>query len=133
MRTTSYKRHSPEEIASKLHQAIELSQHGKRQVDIARTLGVSVMTYHRWRSAARAVEQAPTIVRTIPHSLGRDDRDQETSRLEGLEVENARLRRLVINLLLEKAKLEEVLDRQSATDAPARGRFPPGDFARGGD
>jgi DNA invertase Pin-like site-specific DNA recombinase len=45
------KRHSRAEIATKLAQANDLSTQGKLQSEIARTLGVSVMTLHRWRKA----------------------------------------------------------------------------------
>ena len=45
------RRHSRAEIATKLAQANELATRGKLQSDIARTLGVSVMTLHRWRKA----------------------------------------------------------------------------------
>jgi transposase len=39
------------EIATKLAQANDLATQGKLQSEIARTLGVSVMTLHRWRKA----------------------------------------------------------------------------------
>jgi transposase-like protein len=39
------------EIAKKLAQANRLARQGKLQSEIARTLGVSVMTLHRWRTA----------------------------------------------------------------------------------
>ena len=45
------KRHSRAEIATKLAQANDLARQGKVQSEIARTLGVSVMTLHRWRKA----------------------------------------------------------------------------------
>jgi hypothetical protein len=45
------KRHSRAEIATKLAQANELATQGKLQSEIARTLGVSVVTLHRWRKA----------------------------------------------------------------------------------
>jgi len=45
------KRHSRVEIATKLAQADELATQGKLQREIARTLGVSVMTLHRWHRA----------------------------------------------------------------------------------
>jgi putative transposase len=45
------KRHSRVEIATKLAQANDLATQGKLQSEIARTLGVSVMTLHRWRKA----------------------------------------------------------------------------------
>jgi len=41
------KRHSKVEIATKLAQADDLARQGKPQSEIARTLGVSVMTLHR--------------------------------------------------------------------------------------
>ena len=43
------KKHSREEILLKLGQADELARAGKSQVEICKTLGVSVMTFHRWR------------------------------------------------------------------------------------
>ena len=42
-------KHSKTEIAAKLAQAGDLAAQGKLQSEIARTLGVSVMTLHRWR------------------------------------------------------------------------------------
>ena len=46
------KKHSEAEIASKLIKANDLATQGKLQSEIARTLGVSVMTLHRWREGA---------------------------------------------------------------------------------
>jgi putative transposase len=43
------KRHSRVEITTKLAQANDLAAQGKLQSEIARTLGVSVMTLYRWR------------------------------------------------------------------------------------
>jgi putative transposase len=80
------KRHSRAEIATKLAQANELATQGKLQGEIAHTLGVSVMTLHRWHKA--------------------DDRIAE------LQLENSRLRRLVTDLLLEKIRLEEAAQSQ---------------------
>jgi len=45
------KRHSRAEIATKLAEANDLATQGKLQSEIARTLGVSLMTLHRWRKA----------------------------------------------------------------------------------
>jgi DNA invertase Pin-like site-specific DNA recombinase len=45
------KRHSRVEIATKLAKANDLATQGKLQSEIARTLGVSVMTLYRWRKA----------------------------------------------------------------------------------
>ena len=102
------RRHSPQEIAAKLHQAEELLQLGKRQAEVAHTLGISVMTYHRWRTAARAAVQSPSITPEMPVSPTRD----LSSRLDDLEAENTRLRRLVIELLLENVKLKEDFEQR---------------------
>jgi putative transposase len=98
------KRHSPQEIASKLLEADELVHLGKGQAEIARSLGISVMTYHRWR-AARASEQAPPIIPDLETSY---ESSQPTNRVHGLQVENDRLRQLVIDLLLGKMSLTKV-------------------------
>ncbi len=45
------KRHSAAEIAAKLSQAAELATQGRNQIEIAEALGISVMTFHRWRKA----------------------------------------------------------------------------------
>jgi putative transposase len=95
-------RHSKEEIAAKLAQARELAAKGELQSDIARTLGVSVMTLHRWRNAAPPSVQA-TEVALEEEGLAYDASD----RIDELQIENSRLRRLVTDLLLEKMKLEE--------------------------
>jgi len=94
------KRHSRVEIASKLAQANDLATQGKLQSEIARTLGVSVMTLHRWRKAAAGPQPV--------HEAGQPDRTRGgRDRIAELQLENARLRRLVTDLLLEKIKLEE--------------------------
>ena len=46
------KNHSRVEVATKLAQANDLARQGKPQSEIARTLGVSVVTLHRWRKEA---------------------------------------------------------------------------------
>jgi predicted DNA-binding protein (UPF0251 family) len=43
------KRHSAEEISSKLREAEALMAHGLSQAQACKKLGVSVMTFHRWR------------------------------------------------------------------------------------
>ena len=104
------RRHSAEEITSKLHQAEEMSQLGKRQAEIARKLGISVMTYHRWRArAGQRVEQSPSIAPEIPHLI---EPSRRASEIDDLQLENGRLRRLVVDLLLETRNLEEELKRQ---------------------
>jgi putative transposase len=43
------KRHASGEITARLAQANELAAKGKTQREISKALGVSVMTYHRWK------------------------------------------------------------------------------------
>src|SRR5262249_46899137 len=94
-------KHSKVEIAAKLAQANDLATQGKLQSEIAQTLGVSVMTLHRWRKTLPAVPK---------YANGSSQSDQAPqTRLAELQLENSRLRRLVTDLLLEKIKLEEAL------------------------
>jgi transposase-like protein len=88
------------EIATKLAQANDLATQGKLQSEIARTLGVSVMTLHRWRKAPPGPQ---------PYRMRRGG-----DRIAELQLENSRLRRLVTDLLLEKIKLEEATQSQSS-------------------
>lgn len=112
------KRHSQQEVAEKLRQASALAAQGNTQPVIAKALGISVMTYHRWRKdQAPAVDVHPpqTPLTLVDHHGER----RQMARISELQAENARLRRLVTDLLLEKARLEEVLDR--ATPSLAAG------------
>jgi putative transposase len=95
-------KHSKSEIAAKLTQAEELATQGKLQSEIARTLGVSVMTLHRWRKMPPVALAVPAVV----NHTHRFDQAPQT-RIAELQLENSRLRRLVTDLLLEKIKLEE--------------------------
>jgi putative transposase len=96
-------KHSKAEIAAKLAQAGDLATQGKLQSEIARTLGVSVMTLHRWRKMSLP-PRAAAVGLSEPSQL---DRAPPGSRIAELQLENSRLRRLVTDLLLEKMKLEE--------------------------
>ena len=105
------KRHSRVEIASKLEQANDLATQGKLQSEIARTLGVSVMTLHRWRKAPPGPQPAFVAM----HEAGQPDRmGGGGDRIAELQLENSRLRRLVTDLLLEKIKLEEAAQNQKS-------------------
>ena len=105
------KRHSRAEIATKLAQANDLAARGKLQSEIARTLGVSVMTLHRWRKAPPGPQ--PALVATA--EAREPDRIRlADDRIAELQLENSRLRRLVTDLLLEKVKLEEAAQGQSS-------------------
>jgi transposase-like protein len=92
-------RHTLEEIAAKLDEADAMSARGTLHGDIAKALGISVMTYHRWRKArdsSRSAAPSRGVETTAP-----------TNPISSLQLENARLRRLVTDLLLEKMNLEE--------------------------
>jgi transposase len=110
------KRHSPDEIAAKLRQAEAWSAQGKLHGDIAKGLGVSLMTYHRWRKArpepdAAALPPPPAgrKMAAVPATPG-----DGAAYIAELRLENSRLRRLVTDLLLEKVQLEEVLQEGTA-------------------
>jgi transposase-like protein len=111
------KRHSRVEIATKLAEANDLATQGKLQSEIARTLGVSVMTLHRWRKALLGVQAAVV----APHYTGQPDGTRGADdRIVELQLEISRLRRLVSDLLLGKIKLEEAA--QSQTIRRVKGR-----------
>src|SRR5215831_14195447 len=110
------KRHSKVEIATKLAQANDLAGQGKPQSEIARTLGVSVMTLHRWRKAPPGPQPV--------HEAGQPDRTLSgNDRVAQLQLENSRLRRLVTDLLLEKIKLEETAQRTKSFGVTGRRRI----------
>ena len=99
------KRHSRTEIATKLAQANDLAMRGRLQSEIARTLGVSVMTLHRWRKASHGSQAS--------HGVGKPNGARGLGdRMAELQLENSRLRRLVTDLLLEKIRLEELAPKQ---------------------
>ncbi len=84
------KRFSAEQIISKLREAeVELAK-GNNVVLVVRKLGISEQTYYRWRKeyGGMKVEQA--------------------RRLKELEAENARLKKLVADLSLDKEILKEI-------------------------
>lgn len=112
------KRHASGEISAKLAQATELAAKGKTQREISKALGVSIMTYHRWKK----------LIGTTGASDSHGEQRREASPLpatsndgsaadtiQRLELENAQLRRLVTDMLLDKLKLEgELRARQEA-------------------
>jgi len=83
------KRHSPEQIVRKLRQADEKLASGASVPEVARELGVSETTFHRWRNRYGRMNPA------------------ETKRLKELEKENARLKKLVADQALDIQILKE--------------------------
>jgi putative transposase len=98
------KRHSRAEISAKLEQAGLLATAGKAQGEIAKALGVSVMTLHRWRKL-----DLPHATRPTANVAGRGPRAgrSRTDIVTALQTENRQLRQIVADLLLEKIRLEE--------------------------
>jgi putative transposase len=116
VRIVTKHRHTASEIAKKLATADEMAAQGRLQGDIAKSLGISVMTYHRWRKArgaptARAAARPPAAAVRIDIVPERE----QMSQIRELQVENARLRRLVTDLMLEKVELEEGLGAATAS------------------
>jgi putative transposase len=85
------KRHSPEQIIRKLREAERLLAEGKPVPEVCQKLQVGEQTYYRWRHQYGSM-QAP-----------------EAKRLKELEHENARLKKLVADLSLDKQILQETL------------------------
>ena len=84
------KRHSPEQIVRKLRQADEKLASGASVPEVARELGVSEATYHRWRNRYGGITPS------------------ETKRLKELEKENARLKKIVAEQAVDISILKEV-------------------------
>jgi transposase-like protein len=83
------KRHKPEEIIAKLRQVEVMTGQGTSMADAIRSLGVTEVTYYRWRSEYGGMKL------------------DQVKRLKELEVENARLRKAVSDLTLDKLILKE--------------------------
>jgi len=86
------KRYIAEEIIHKLREADVLLSQGRSVKQVSKQLGVAEQTYYRWRKAygGMKVDQA--------------------KRLKNLEVENARLKRAVADLTVDKLILKEVTE-----------------------
>jgi predicted secreted protein len=83
------KRHKPEEIIAKLRQVDVLTGQGRSVSEAVKTIAVTETTYFRWRSEYGGMKT------------------DQVKRLKALEVENARLRRAVSDLTLDKLILSE--------------------------
>jgi len=81
--------HTPEEIVAKLRQVEVLTAQGKAVAEAARSIGVTEQTFYRWRAEFGGLKL------------------DQVKRLKQLEAENARLRRAVSDLTLEKVILKE--------------------------
>jgi putative transposase len=100
-------RHTESEIAAKLARADEMTAQRVLHRDIANLLGISVMTYHRWRKARGAAVHSRAHLADDAEPADISVNREEIHQIRELKIENSRLRRLVADLLLEKVKLEE--------------------------
>ncbi|WP_426958907.1 IS3 family transposase [Muricoccus radiodurans] len=81
--------HTPEEMVAKLRQVEVLTAQGKTVSEAVRTIGVTDQTYYRWRAEFGGLKL------------------DQVRRLKELERENARLRKAVSDLTLDKVILKE--------------------------
>jgi putative transposase len=119
------RRHASEEIAAKLAQANELAVKGKTHREISKALGVSVMTYHRWKKMMSAEDGRGRVRQSIPESRSENESSAEIDeRLKRLERENTRLRWLVTDMLLEMLKRDDEppAREQAPFERPDRGK-----------
>ncbi|WP_063627777.1 helix-turn-helix domain-containing protein [Bradyrhizobium sp. WSM3983] len=104
------RRHDSREISDKLAQADQLAARGKTQREISKALGVSIMTYHRWKKMIKSPEPGmDSATSEIVSGLSAPRDASSNDAIKRLELENAQLRRLVTDILLEKLKYEEEL------------------------
>src|SRR3712207_3213782 len=85
----SRKRHKPEEIVSKLRQVDVLIAQGTPVADAVRSIGVTEVTYYRWRQEYGGLKS------------------DQVRRMTELETENQRLRKAIADLTLDKLILQE--------------------------
>jgi putative transposase len=83
------KRHKPEEIVAKLRQVDVLVSQGQSVADAVRAIGVTEVTYYRWRQEYGGLKS------------------DQVRKMKELEAENTRLRRAVSDLTLDKMILAE--------------------------
>jgi putative transposase len=83
------KRPKPEEIVAKLRQVDVLASQGQSVADAIRAIGVSEVTYYRWRREFGGLKS------------------DQVRRMKELETENQRLRKAIADLTLDKLILQE--------------------------
>ena len=86
------KKYRPEEIITKLREADILISQGQSVASVIKPLGVSDVTYYRWRKDYGGMNTS------------------QLKRLKELEQENARLRQAVSDLTLDKLILKEAAE-----------------------
>ena len=86
------KRHTAAQIVRKLEDADRRLTAGQSIAQVCQALEVSEATYHRWRNQYGGMKA------------------EEARRLKELEVENTRLKKMVAELMLDKAMLKELAE-----------------------
>jgi len=86
------RKYTSEEIIHKLREADVLLGQGRTVLEVAKQLGITEQTYFRWRKSYGGLKV------------------DQAKRLRELEVENARLKRAVAELTVDKLILEEVAE-----------------------
>jgi putative transposase len=84
------RRHTPEQVIRKLREGERLLGEGKSIAEVCKALEVSEPTYHHWRNQYGGMKA------------------DDAKRLRELERENARLKRIVADQVLENEALKEV-------------------------
>lgn len=102
------KRYSPDEIIHKLREAGVLLNQGQKVQEGVRQLAIVEQTHCRWRKEYGGLDKS------------------QAARMKEVERENLRLMKLVANLSLDKAILEEAASKVSRPGQAAEsGRRPP--------
>ena len=83
------KTHKPEEAVAKLRQVDVLVSQGQSVADAIRAIGVTEVTYYRWRKEFGGLKS------------------DQVRRMKELETENQRLRKAIADLTLDKLILQE--------------------------
>ena len=86
----SRRRHTPEQVVRKLREADRLPGEGVELPEVFKQLEVSEQTYYRWRNQFGGMKA------------------EDVKRLKELEAENARLKRIVADQVLENQALKEI-------------------------
>ncbi len=84
------RRHTPEQIVRKLREVERLTAEGQTIAEAAKQIEISEQTYHRWRNQYGGMKA------------------NDAKRLRELERENARLKRLIADQMLENDALREI-------------------------
>ena len=86
------KKHSPEQIITKLREAEVAMSTGSKVSEVCRQIGVTEQTFYRWRNEYGGL------------------RIDQVKRRKQLELENVRLKRAVADLTLDNQILKEVAE-----------------------